>query len=264
MHAVRALRATPARVGVVTLAGDEPPIREALRDMAEATAFLHVERAEHSIGFGHAETAAGRRLVFERSAGPLACPPLAVRASAVLYAPVADELDASLGGRLYRGARRGAILQGWLRRPVPGKPVEPLRLDALPLELVGMLASLDLLVASGEDLAAVAPTPVAQIAALRDHIGSRPLLVVTDSVAGAWLDLTRGDAGGTERWHLPVGRIVVDVNSVGAGDAFAAALIAGWPEALTRAAVTKAAQRSMALVASMLAGRAAADRKGSS
>ena len=74
----------------------------------------------------------GRRLRFLHGAGLLACPARAFRPRAVLYAPVADELGAGLGGQDYPGAMTGAILQGWLRRLEPGAWVRPLALQAIP------------------------------------------------------------------------------------------------------------------------------------
>jgi sugar/nucleoside kinase (ribokinase family) len=257
MHAVRALRATSARVGVVTLAGDEPAARDGLRELGETAAAVHVEPAERSIGFLHAEVPTGRRLTFERSAGLLACPARAVRPATVLFAPVADELGPSLGGQAYEGARRGAILQGWLRELRPGRVVRQLPLSALPEQLISTLATLDLLVASHEDLAAVGPTPSAQLEALRASIGTGPVLVVTNGAAGAWVDHSPAAAGGAERWHVATGRTVANVNTVGAGDVLAAALLLAWPTTVTRPTLTNAIQRAMAVVESVLAGRAA-------
>ena len=258
LHAVRALRATSARVGVVTLAGDEPAARDGLRELRDTAAAVHVQRAAQSIGFEHTETPAGSRLVFDRSAGTLRLPPAMQPAvpAAVLFAPVADELDPDLGGRLFPGARRGAILQGWLRNLRQGRLVTPRQVSALPHPLSDTLATFDLLVASHEDLGAVAPTPSGQLAAFRLHIGAGPVLVVTEGAAGAWVDLTPTQTDRSERWHMSVGRVVAGVNAVGAGDALAAAFLIRWPAKVTRATLTDEIRRAMHVVELQLAGRA--------
>ncbi len=250
LHAARAGARGDWRIGAVVLAGDEPEAREGLRELGRLTTEIHVERGgpgSQSIGFEHVETPAGRRMTFLGSGGLLVCPPRAFRPAAVLYAPVADELGIGLGGQHYQGTRRGAILQGWLRRLEPGATVEPLPLSSLPRALVGSLRAFDLLVASSEDLLAEASEPAAQLAAVRALIGGGPFLMVTDGAEGAWID------DGSEVQHLPVPRRVEGVSGVGAGDVFAAfALLAlGLPAATARTA----AVAGMAAVIELLEAR---------
>jgi sugar/nucleoside kinase (ribokinase family) len=73
------------------------------------------------------------------------------------------------------------------------------------------------------------------MAALRDAVGPRPAVIVTDGVDGLWLDVGSSphDRGAGE--HLPVPWRVEDVATVGAGDILAAFLTmrakapsAGW------------------------------------
>jgi sugar/nucleoside kinase (ribokinase family) len=132
--------------------------------------------------------------------------------------------------------------------------VQQLPLDGLPAALLADLATLDLLVASSEDLVAVAAEPAAQLAAVRDAVGSHPALVVTDGERGAWLDAASGRATG--QWHVPVPRFVDNVSSVGAGDAFAALiLLPAWPAIADRGFLGGRAERAMRGVAEMLEGR---------
>jgi sugar/nucleoside kinase (ribokinase family) len=254
LHAIRAVAGGDRRLGVVTLAGDEPEAIAARRELRDLSAALHVQSATGSICFEHHETASGRALTFVRSAGRLACPPLSVRPAAVLYAPVADELDAGLGGQAYPGARRGAILQGWLRHLRPGHPVGALPLGSLPAGLLQTLAGMDLVVASREDLAAHAAEPFDLLAALRAALGTGPAVVVTDGAAGMWLDLA--GPGGVARWHMPAPRVVEGVSTVGAGDALAAAMLFGpWPDSPTRDFLADRGRTAMDLVLKMLEAR---------
>ncbi len=250
LHAARAGARAAWRIGAVVLAGDEPEAREGLRELGRLTTGIHVERGgpgSQSIGFEQVETPAGRRMTFLGSGGLLVCPPRAFRPAAVLYAPVADELGPGLGGQHYNGTRRGAILQGWLRRLEPGATVEPLPLSSLPRALVGSLRAFDLLVASREDLLAEASEPSDQLKAMRAVFGVQPTLIVTDGAEGCWIE----EGSGVQ--HLPVPHRVEGVSSVGAGDVFAAfALLAlGLPGATAR----EAAVAGMTAVIEMLAAR---------
>jgi sugar/nucleoside kinase (ribokinase family) len=221
LHATHAMHLDGRRTIVVTLAGLEAVAQRAL-DRLRSLAEVHAQRAARTIGFEHDETADRRHLTFVASAGTLALPALTVRPRAVLYAPVADELDAGLGWQRYEGAVTGAILQGWLRQLAPGSAAAPVPLGHLDPALVDALAACDLLVASVDDLAAEADEPRAQLDALRRTFGARPALAVTDGVDGAWLSAPDGVT-----MHIAAGRRIDSVSSVGAGDAFAAALLTG-------------------------------------
>jgi sugar/nucleoside kinase (ribokinase family) len=250
LHAARAARRTAARVGRVVSAGPEPEVAAALREL-EDLAFLRVERVPRSIVFEHSVAGESRQLRFVGSAGAAPVTPAPVAPRAVLWAPVADELGQRLDRASYSGAVHGAILQGWLRRLRPGEVVTPMALADLPPALLADLAAMDLLVASGEDLAAVAAAPAAQLTALRAAVGNQPVLVVTDALRGAWLDVASGDAPG--HWHLPVPRVVEGVPSVGAGDALAALmLLPDWPAVTDRAFLEGRAARAMLEVAEEL------------
>jgi sugar/nucleoside kinase (ribokinase family) len=105
------------------------------------------------------------------------------------------------------------------------------------------LSGFDLLVASREDLRAEATASSAQLTALRRVFGPRPELVVTDGVAGVWM----------EGEHLPVPRRVDGVPSVGAGDVLAAFMLArGWPRAVPAGFVRRRAEEAMRVVADVL------------
>lgn len=250
LHAARAARATRARVGAVVSAGTEPEVRAALREL-EGLAFLRAARVPRSIGFEHGWAGNARQLRFLGSGGAAPTARQPVEPRAVLHAPVADELGVRLDRASYRGAAHAAILQGWLRRLRPGEPVAPLEPADLPPALLADLATLDLLVASTEDLAAVASEPEAQLAAMRAALGSHPVLVLTDATRGAWLDLATGDAPG--RWHVPVPRVVSGVPVVGAGDALAALmLIPDWPAVADREFLARRADAAMRGVAELL------------
>ena len=218
LHAGRAAADAGYRVGIATVAGPEP---EAVIGLDELDRVADVQRtpADATLTFRHDERPTGRRLWLETPATPLTTATRTATPAAVLYAPVADELDAGLGGQRYPGVMTGAILQGWLRRLEPGHLVDAVGLDALPASLVAELGRCDVLVASREDLVAVADTPARQLDALRSSFGGHPTLVVTDGEAGAWAD-SRG-----QRRLVPPPRVVRDVPMVGAGDAWAALML---------------------------------------
>ena len=151
------------------------------------------------------------------------------------------------GGQHYPGALTGAILQGWLRDLRPGRRVGQLQLADMDPQLVNALAACDLLVASLDDLAAEGTDARAQLDALRRTFGHSPTLVVTDSIRGAWLSLPDGRLG-----HVPVVRPIKNVSPVGAGDAFAAGLLAGMSRGV---AALDAAADATNLVGELLAER---------
>ena len=142
----------------------------------------------------------------------------ATPATAVLFAPVADEIPAS-GLSVGRGAMRGAILQGWLRSTGEGEPVRPQSVAAMDTALLVALGALDLVIGSSEDLRADGADPLAQLQRLRATLGDRPPLVVTDGAHGPWLD----DGSGPR--HLPLEQQVDGVSTIGAGDMFAAFML---------------------------------------
>jgi hypothetical protein len=165
---------------------------------------------------------------------------------AILVAPVAGEVGIEEIARLEAGPARGAILQGFLRTVADDGEVRPLALSALAPGLVAALSGFDALVASREDLAAEGSDPKGQLVALRRRFGPRPALVVTDGPNGVW----------TEAEHLSVPRLVSGVSSVGAGDVFAAFLLApDWPRPATASVVRERAERAMRVVADALAER---------
>lgn len=254
LHAARAALARGARVGAVLSAGPEPEVRDGLREL-EALPYVRVEVVPRSIGFDHGEVDGLRRLRFRGSGGVPLSARAPVQPGAVLYAPVADELSAGLEAPPYPGACHAAILQGWLRRLEPGAEVEPLPLAALPARLLSALGALDLLIASREDLLAVADRPEPQLGALRAAVGQRPALVLTDGARGTWLDLAGSDRGAA-RWRLPVPRPVEGVPSVGAGDMLAALLLLpAWPRSPSRDFLSRRAADAMRGVADLLARR---------
>jgi hypothetical protein len=218
LHATRAAVDAGYRIGVVTVAGREVTADAGIRRLAEI-ATIHGEPAPATLTFRHEETPAGRRLWLEVPATPLVAPPHGLAPRAVLYAPVADEIGPGLGGQVYEGAVKGAILQGWLRDLAPGELVRSRPVSSIPPPLVMRLAACDVLIASREDLLADAAEPAAQLDALRGTMGSNPTLIVTDADRGAWVD----EAG--SRTLVGVPRVVRDVPMVGAGDAYAALLL---------------------------------------
>lgn len=246
LHAALALEGL-ARIGAVTVAGGEPEAREGLRSLRRACGSrVHAERAPATIAFAHQPAGAASRLVLENAVVRLACPAHPLRPRAVLYAPIAAELNADLGGQLYDGAVQVAVLQGWLRFLEPGRAARPLPLAALDDRLAGRLSGCAALVASHEDLAAVAPDVAAQLDALRRRFGSGPALCVTDGASGATLD-HRG-----RRWRVAPPRVVHAVETVGAGDAFAAGLALSLGE---RVAPLAAARRGAAVALHYLEAR---------
>jgi sugar/nucleoside kinase (ribokinase family) len=234
VHASRAARAAGLRVGVVTLAGNEPEARDGLRELGEL-ATVHAVHVPASIGFRHYEQGGHRVLVLTQRGSPLTCPTCALQPRAVLYAPVAAEIGAGLADQVYPGAATAAILQGWLRTLDQGKPVRPTRLAGLDPALVEPLRTFDLLVASREDLAAVAAEPGDQLDQLRATFGPRPLLAVTGGPSGAWLD-----NGDRPRWHVAPERVITGTPTTGAGDVFAAILAAQLARGVDAAAAAEA------------------------
>jgi sugar/nucleoside kinase (ribokinase family) len=255
VHATTAMRLDGRRVAVVTLAGPEPAAVDGLHSLS-AMAELHVQRTGRTIRYDHDESGDRRTLRLAASAGTLHHPVVVQAPRAVLYASIADELDASLGGQRYQTATAGAILQGWLRDLPVGEPVRSRRLADLDPHLAAALAGMDLLVASVEDLAAEPGDPVAQIEVLRRRFGQGPVVVVTGGTQGAWISSQDRSVE-----HVPVARVVNVATTVGAGDAFAARLLVGMAHGSSPA---EAAADAAELVAAFLVDRATADRSATS
>ena len=253
LHASRAVKGVGLRASVITVAGPEPVAARGIAELRAMTHQLEVVEADETILFRHRESPAGRRLWLERSGGSISVrAELAdtLRIGAVLFAPVAAELEpGSL--RIWDDPwLRGAILQGWLRNAAKDGSVTPIAPDGLPNDLVVALATLDVLIASREDLLAAAETPYHQVGALRQRLGSGPILVVTDGPEGVWID----DEMGAPR-HLPAPWRVDGVPMVGAGDAFAALLLARLRSSPLRSELDAAAEAAMRGVAELLEAR---------
>ncbi|MDH4333966.1 MAG: PfkB family carbohydrate kinase [Chloroflexota bacterium] len=218
LHAARAVSAEGLRSAAITVAGSEP---EALAALVELRALgpTAVQAAPYSIRFVIDDTVAPRHLTFDGGA-QLDVSAALVRAHAgraALLAPIARELDSTAITATAGVKVRVAALQGWLRILVPGRAVEARSLASLDEVLSTALRGVDALVASHEDLAAVAPDPSEALTLLRRWAGSRQSLVVTVGEAGALLD-----EPGRGRLSVPVADVVLGVPTVGAGDAFAA------------------------------------------
>lgn len=223
LHAARAAAQAGLRTIAVTTAGPEPVAADGLAELG-AIADLHAAEAPATITYRHREGPEGRRLWLEATTSPIRLPDDVIGrllCSAILFAPVAGEVPTPILRTWDDTWVRGAILQGWLRRTAIGVEVEPVTPAELPDDLIAAFAGLDVLIASREDLAAVADPPHEQITALRRRVGPGPILIVTDGVDGVWID-----AGREPPRHLAVPWRVADVPTVGAGDAFAALLVA--------------------------------------
>jgi len=247
LHIARAAGARGVRVSVVTAAGPEPEARAGIDELGPVTA--SVEWADATATFVHRDSPDGRVLWLASAGGPISMGQVDVRdAPAILAAPIADEVAADDLQRLGAASTRGAILQGFLRSFAADGEVRPLPLASLAPELVATLSRFDLLVASREDLRGEATEPLEQLTAVRRHFGARPELVVTDGVAGVWM----------EREHLPVPWRVDGVPSVGAGDVFAAFMLAGgWPMPAPAGLARQRAEEAMRVVAEVLEERRA-------
>jgi sugar/nucleoside kinase (ribokinase family) len=247
LHIARAAATRGVRVRVMTVAGREPEARAAVDELSGLTA--SVDEADGTATFIHRDAPDGRRLRLERAGSPITIADLDPgEAPASLIAPIANEVSTSDIALLDAAATRGAILQGFLRSFAPDGEVRPLPLSALAPDLVALLGQFDLLVASREDLLAEATQPSDQLVALRRCFGPRPELVVTDGVRGAW----------NEREHLLVPTRVEGVPSVGAGDIFAAFMLAGgWPRPASATFLRKRTEMAMSVVVEVLEERRA-------
>jgi sugar/nucleoside kinase (ribokinase family) len=222
IHSGRAAAAEGVHPAILTVAGDEPEAREGIAQL-RSIADVIVQPAAATTSYRH-EQADGRRvLVLEAATDPIVAPERLETADVVLFAPIGGELPTATIETIQMAARpRCAVMliQGWLRRLEPGKPVHPLPLDAVPVATWSAFESADAIVLSTEDLAEAPEDPFAQAAAVRNRIGDRPLLVLTLGPEGYLLDDPAAD-----RIVAAVPRSVIeDVSMVGAGDAFGASL----------------------------------------
>ncbi len=245
LHIARAAAQTGMRAAVITVAGPEHDARAGMEKLRSLAASVESTLAETTATFIHQESSGGRRLSLERGGGQIR---LAKADSlglprAILLAPVVDEVPTEEIAYIPTGPIRGAILQGFLRSIAGDGEVRQLPLLSLAPGLLAALSSFDLLVASREDLAGETAEPPDQLSALRRAVGPRPALVVTDGVNGAWIE----DA------HLPAPRVVAGVSSVGAGDIFAALMLAeAWPRPAPAGFLRERVEAAMLAVAEVL------------
>jgi sugar/nucleoside kinase (ribokinase family) len=247
LHIARAAAHRHLRIGVITAAGPEAEAAAGLDEVARLTVQHEVASQSGTATFVHREQEGGRRLRLERDGGSVvlsASDRERFHTAAVLYAPVAGEIEADALRIWDESVPRGAILQGWLRASDAGGAVSNLTLAGLEESLREALGRLDLLVASSEDLRAEAATPDAQLTALRMAMGRTPVLVVTDGTDGLWIDHPGARPKKDRPWraHLAAPVLVEGAPTVGAGDILAAFLMMGArvPQHRWRAHVVKA------------------------
>lgn len=156
-------------------------------------------------------------------------PPLWRSASAIHLAPVAQEIDVRQVNRLSPHLL-GCTPQGWMRRWDEQRygPVRPAQLR-LPVELISRI---DALVVSADEYVNAREVVV--------EIGQRGLSAVTRGIQGATL-LDRG-----REVNVPAYRMRV-VDTVGAGDVFAAGIFAARSERQSVAAAARYASAAAAL-----------------
>jgi hypothetical protein len=234
VHVARSALPRGMRLGVLTSAGPEPEAARGLQQLSDQAAFVKSTPHRASPTFRHHETVDGRVLWLERMGGPVALGAAdaeRIATRAVLYAPIAGEIETAALDVWDGEMPRAGILQGWLRTTREEAEVAPLPLGSLTSAAVTALSGFDLLVASREDLVADARSPEEQLTVLRAAFGSRPALIVTNATQGLWIDVDG------RREHVPAPWIVRDAPTVGAGDILAAFLIvppvdpsAGWRE----------------------------------
>ncbi len=223
LHAARALAMAGIRGATITVAGPEDVAAAGVKKLRSCGPLL-VRQAPWSIRFAIDERPLRRVVTYEAGAS-LPVSPAEVATfptAAVLVAPIAGELDVDALSATSAVLVRVAALQGWLRVLVAGEPVTARSLTGLGDKLANALGDMSALVASEEDLEAVAPNVGQAIGALRDWVGPGPVLVVTVGQAGALLDLPGGG-----RAEVPAPVHVSGVTTVGAGDAFAALFAVG-------------------------------------
>ena len=113
LHATRAAAGRGLQIGVVTSAGPELDAQTGLAELRRIAAGLEVAAHAATSTFRHRDSPAGRRLWLERRGGPIG---LAADAAdrmptrAILFAPVADEVDVAALNVWNEQEVRGAIL----------------------------------------------------------------------------------------------------------------------------------------------------------
>lgn len=217
LHATRAAADAGLRVGVLTASGPEAAAREGLAELRRR-AVVHAVAIPETITFRHELRSGVRNLVLAAAGSALPVTTGAFRARAILYAPVAGELDLTERDPDPPDAVTGAILQGWLRRIAVGRSVGSGSPADLAPALIARLARCALLCVSREDLGGRAAPAGGLLDELRDRIGPRPVMALTDGANGAWID-----AKGA-REVVPAPEIVPGM-ALGAGDAYAAILL---------------------------------------
>jgi sugar/nucleoside kinase (ribokinase family) len=224
LHAGLAAAAEGADLTILTVAGDET---EATAGLARLETFGSVRRqpSPATTTYRHEEVDGHRVLVYEAASDPIEAGRIGDLAAAdvVLVAPIADELPGGSIGRIREAARARLtvlLVQGWLRQLRVGKPALPVRLEDVSAARWEEFGTADAIVLSTEDFAGEAADPFAQAAALRRHVGPRPILVLTLATDGYLLD-----DPAVNRVVASVPRhVVTGVPMVGAGDTFGAAL----------------------------------------
>jgi heat shock protein HslJ len=237
-YATEAAVAAGLRVALHTVAGTEPVVRSELTRLAGQSMVI-VHPASTSIVFEHHGPHDDRRLRLRSGTEPIGAPDpeRLPPARAVLFAPVAGEVTVD-AIRAITAPLRAAGLQGWLRQTDADGWVSRVSLSTLDETLAGSLRSLDLLLASVDELRG--DDGLAAAGRLRAWAGAGPELVVTAGAAGAWAD----DGGGSAH-HVPAS-VVANRHTIGAGDAFAAVLAARRGAGLDLRAATAAAARATA------------------
>ena len=237
-YATEAALAAGLRVGLHTVSGPEPVAREAVERLGRQADVTWHEAAT-SIVFEHHGAHDERRLRQRSGTEPIRGPDRKrlPPARAVLFAPVAGEVAVEVIHAV-DAPFRAAGLQGWLRQTDAGGWVSRLRLSAVEAQLAEALRGLSVLLASVDELGGEGGPD--GIGRLRAWAGPGPELVVTAGASGAWVD----DGGGPPR-HVPA-EVVADRHTIGAGDAFAAVLVAQRGAGLDLQASAVAAARATA------------------
>ncbi len=222
LHAGRAARSEDARLVTLTVAGTEPAARDGLDSLRELGQ-LACQPVPHTTVYRHEARDGERVLVLEALAEPIAVNGLRDlgRPDVALVAPIASEVSPALvdGLRAELNPDRIILLiQGWLRRLVTGEEVRALALNTLSAAQERVIAAVDAIVVSTEDLVEARGDPFSQATELRRRVGPRPILVVTLGTEGYLLDDPALDriVASVPR------RVVTGVSANGAGDTFGA------------------------------------------
>jgi hypothetical protein len=224
IHAGTAAAADGATVATVTVSGPEPEAVAGLDHLA-GLGRLSATPAVATTTYAHHDEGGRRVLSLLVPGGRIEAGVASGggRPDVALFAPIADELAPAAAAelRVSIGARVSAFLiQGWLRHLAVHHEVRPMRIDEVPADRWSAFATGDLVVVSTEDLADGADDPFGQARALRTHLGSRPVLVVTLGTDGYLLD----DPAADRIVAAVPRRVVRGVPTVGAGDTFGAVM----------------------------------------